>query len=147
MIVVFDIDHVVADSRHRDHHIKPSDGSAKNWPAYYEALPDDPVILPIYNIIADLGNAGRHKLYLCTGRHEEKREETRQWFTDNGLWRYFKEMRMRPLHMSDWSNASIKETMAKDFDHIDLVFEDNPLSVAMWQKYAKLVCEVKYGQA
>lgn len=148
MIIVFDIDHVLADSRHRDHYIHPIDGSLRNWPAYYDLLPEDPVVLPIYNIVTALANTGSHDMYLCTGRHEHMRDMTEQWFRDYGVYKHFTEMMMRKPDAAHWTNADIKERMAMTFKKgIDLVFEDNPKSVAMWQRYAKIVCEVKYGQA
>lgn len=148
MIIVFDIDDVVADSRHRLHHIRRE---PRDWVTYYDSLPEDPAILPVYNIMSDLGNAGRHKMFLCTGRHEHVRDTTVQWFKDQGLWRYIKGgLMMRPSNVF-CKNAEAKEIMAKEIVNqegkIDLVFEDNPDSVKMWQRYADLVFEVKYGQA
>jgi len=148
MIIVFDIDHVVADSRHREPLIRQPE---RDWVTYYDLLPDDPVVLPVYHIMSDLGNTGRHKMFLCTGRHEHTRDITTQWFKDQGLWRYIKGgLLMRPSDVF-CANAVAKEPMAQQIinqeGRIDLVFEDNPDSVAMWKKYAALVFEVKYGQA
>lgn len=147
MIVAFDIDGVLADNGHRDHFIHPADPTtAKNWSMYYATTLDDTVVIPIYNIAVDLGNAGRHQMYLCTGRHEKSRADTTQWMKDNGLWRYFAgKLMMRPDDVF-CTNAAIKrvhaETLIAQHGHIDLAFEDNPSSVEVWKEYATVVCHV-----
>ena len=41
MIAVFDIDGVLADARHREHHVS---GRPKDWDAFFAAVGDDPVV-------------------------------------------------------------------------------------------------------
>jgi FMN phosphatase YigB (HAD superfamily) len=149
MIVAFDIDGVLADSRHREHHIMGRD--PRDWSSYYGQLPEDAVIIPIYNIAVDLGNSGRHQMYLCTGRPESLRVETTQWMKDNGLWRYFSGNLMMRLSDDHQPNERIKKAHALALiaahGHIDLAFEDNPKSVEVWRNYARMVCHVKYPAA
>jgi len=78
---VFDIDGVLADVRHRLHHVK---ARPKDWDAFFGAAPEDPPLREGLNAVATAARAGLVVVYL-TGRPERCREATRTWLADQGL--------------------------------------------------------------
>lgn len=78
MIAVFDIDGVVADVRHRLHHLDRSD-----WRAFFGAAARDGLLPEGARLVADL--AGSHDIVWLTGRPEWLREVTRRWLREHDL--------------------------------------------------------------
>jgi phosphoglycolate phosphatase-like HAD superfamily hydrolase len=79
-LAVFDIDGVLADVRHRLHHI---DGRRKDWLAFFAAAVSDPV-LPEGAALAAEAARDCDLLYL-TGRPERCRRDTVSWLAQHGL--------------------------------------------------------------
>lgn len=77
---VVDLDGVVADVRHRLHHIERR-GSA-DWDAFFAAAGADPP-LPEGIAVAQRLAAG-HELVYLSGRPEHCRDLTREWLTQHG---------------------------------------------------------------
>ena len=80
-IVVFDVDGVIADVRHRLHHVERK---PKNWPAFFAAMDDDgplPEGVAMAQRYADEG----HRIAYLTGRNERYRELTLAWMRRHGL--------------------------------------------------------------
>jgi hypothetical protein len=88
VLAVFDIDGVVADVRHRLHHLR----GRKRWPAVFRDAADDPVLPEGAALVADL--AREHEIVWLTGRPEWLRATTVDWLTGNGL--PADELHMRP---------------------------------------------------
>lgn len=88
-LAVFDIDGVVADVRHRLHHIE---GRSRAWGAFFEAADADPLLPEGAALVADL--AGRHDIVWLTGRPEWLRSVTAAWLDDHGL--PITELHLRP---------------------------------------------------
>jgi phosphoglycolate phosphatase-like HAD superfamily hydrolase len=78
---VVDIDGVVADVRHRLHHIERS---PKDWDAFFAAAVDDP-LLPEGKAVVDELVASGHELVWLTGRPERCRRDTVAWLERVGL--------------------------------------------------------------
>lgn len=78
--VVFDIDGVLADVRHRLHHISKR---PKDWPAFFAAAHRDSPLAEGVALARQLADA-RPVLYL-TGRPEWIREATQDWLERHGL--------------------------------------------------------------
>ena len=78
---VFDIDGVLADVRHRLHHVT---ARPKDWDAFFGAAPDDPPLREGLDAAATAARAGLVIVYL-TGRPERCRRATRTWLADQGL--------------------------------------------------------------
>lgn len=79
--MVFDVDGVLADVRHRLRHVERK---PKDWPAFFAAMGDD---VPLEEGIARAraeASAGRTIVYL-TGRNETYRGVTEAWFAQHGL--------------------------------------------------------------
>ena len=62
-LAVFDIDGVVADVRHRLHHLA---GRPKDWDGFFDAAADDPPLPTGIALVAEL--AQRHEIVWLTGR-------------------------------------------------------------------------------
>jgi hypothetical protein len=78
---VFDIDGVLADVRHRLHHVTQP---PKDWQAFFAAAPQDPVLRQGLAAVVAAAAAGRVIVYL-TGRPERCRTDTLDWIAAHGL--------------------------------------------------------------
>lgn len=96
-VAVFDIDGVVADVRHRLHHLHGHHA----WNAFFDDAADDPLLPEGAALVADL--AEKHDIVWLTGRPDWLRRVTRHWLRDNGL--PYDEVHMR--HGGDFRPARI----------------------------------------
>ena len=87
--VVFDIDGVLADVRHRLHHIRQR---PKRWDEFFAAAPADPLLPRGVDLLHTATGDGLAVVY-STGRPERCRRDTVEWFQRHGLPRG--ELRMR----------------------------------------------------
>jgi hypothetical protein len=76
-----DLDGVVADVRHRLHHIERR---PKDWDAFFAAAVDDPVLPEGRAVVEELVGRG-HEVVWLTGRPERCRWDTHSWLRRNGL--------------------------------------------------------------
>jgi hypothetical protein len=79
-VAVVDIDGVVADARHRRHHIA---GRRRDWERFFAAAGDDPPHPEGLALVATL--AADHDVVFLTGRPGRYRSATERWLADNGL--------------------------------------------------------------
>lgn len=79
-LAVFDVDGVLADVRHRLHHLE---GGSKDWDAFFAAAEDDPALAQ--GIALALESARDCEVVYVTGRPESLRQATVRWFTRHGL--------------------------------------------------------------
>ena len=79
-IAVFDIDGVVADVRHRLHHLE---GRRHDWAAFFDAADHDPPLPTGLALVGEL--AARHRIVWLTGRPDWLRRTTRTWLAAAGL--------------------------------------------------------------
>lgn len=79
-LAVIDLDGVVADVRHRLHHIS---GRPKNWSAFFAGVGDDPVLAEGRAVVERL--AGDHEIVYLTGRPERTRAATEDWLARQAL--------------------------------------------------------------
>jgi phosphoglycolate phosphatase-like HAD superfamily hydrolase len=89
-LAVFDIDGVVADVRHRLHHLLPP----KSWVAFFDEAHLDGLLTEGARLVADL--ARRHEIVWLTGRPEWLRDTTTEWLAQHGL--PGSEVHLRPNH-------------------------------------------------
>lgn len=80
MIAVVDIDGVLADASHRQHHVA---GRPKDWDAFFAAVGDDPLIENGRALVAGL--AQEHEVVLLSGRPERTRADTEAWLQRHGI--------------------------------------------------------------
>jgi phosphoglycolate phosphatase-like HAD superfamily hydrolase len=78
---VFDVDGVLADVRHRLHHVETR---PKNWPAFFAAADADPPLAAGITLVHQHQEAGDTVVYL-TGRNESHRAQTLSWLSRHGL--------------------------------------------------------------
>jgi hypothetical protein len=77
---VFDVDGVVADVRHRLHHLARR---PKDWGGFFRAAADDPPLAEGVGLARRY--AEDHELVWLTGRPEQLRRVTARWLADQGL--------------------------------------------------------------
>jgi hypothetical protein len=76
-----DLDGVVADVRHRLHHL---DSWPKDWDGFFAAAVDDPVLPEGRAVVDRLLGEGQVVVWM-TGRPERCRRDTESWLRRNGL--------------------------------------------------------------
>ncbi len=77
---MFDIDGVVADVRHRLHHLE---SQPKNWPAFFAGAATDPPLPEGIDLAREL--AVSHDIVWLTGRPERLRRVTTHWLRQHEL--------------------------------------------------------------
>jgi hypothetical protein len=84
MTAVVDIDGVLADVRHRLHHVTGGTGSRrKNWPAFFAAAADDALLDEGAHTVRSLAEV--YDVVYLSGRPERLRRVTEEWFRRHGL--------------------------------------------------------------
>jgi hypothetical protein len=79
-LAVVDIDGVVADVRHRLHHVE---SRPKDWPAFFAAADRDPPLAEgVERVLALLAD---HDVVYLTGRPEHLRRVTEEWLDRHGI--------------------------------------------------------------
>jgi uncharacterized HAD superfamily protein len=79
VLAVFDIDGVVADVRHRLHHLDPP----RSWHLFFSEAADDALLPEGARLVTDL--AEKHEIVWLTGRPEWLRELTSEWLAKHQL--------------------------------------------------------------
>ncbi len=79
-LAVFDVDGVLADVRHRLHHV---DRRPKDWDAFFDAARHDPPLAE--GVLLAQESAKDCEVVYVTGRPERCRQDTLTWFADHGL--------------------------------------------------------------
>jgi hypothetical protein len=79
-LAVIDIDGVVADVRHRLHHLERR---PRRWPEFFAAADDDPALAVGVALVHEL--AVTYDVAWFTGRHERLRRLTEAWLAGHGL--------------------------------------------------------------
>jgi hypothetical protein len=79
-LAVFDIDGVLADVRHRLHHVE---SRPKDWDAFFGAAPDDPPLSQGVELARE--SARDCEVVYVTGRPERCRADTLAWLRRHGL--------------------------------------------------------------
>lgn len=80
MIVVFDIDGVLADATHRQHHLT---GRPKDWDAFFAEVSGDPLLPSGRSLLGQLREG--HEVVLLSGRPERTRLDTEAWLARHGI--------------------------------------------------------------
>jgi hypothetical protein len=144
-LAVFDIDGVVADVRHRVHHLARR---PKNWAGFFAAAGGDPALTEGVALAREYAQS--HVLVWLTGRPERLRTVTADWLAAHELPNELLFMRpdrdRRPSR--DFKAAQLK--VIGRASTVDVVVDDDPevigqLKRASWP--ARLVAFVPYGAA
>jgi len=144
MIFVFDIDGVLADNRHRLHHIRNGN---RDYDAFYATVMLDTPILPIVKVARALMYSPGATVELWTGRRESSRQQTEMWLDQMGLSHYNK-LRMRAD--GDYRKAAEVKKEWMDLclpcERPVLVFEDHSDNVAMYRDAGLICCQTFDGE-
>lgn len=73
---IFDIDGVLADVRHRLHHLEQR---PKDWHGFFSAMDEDPLLARGHDLVHEQQALG-HRVVYVTGRSETYRQPTLDWF-------------------------------------------------------------------
>ncbi len=141
-LVVFDIDGVLADVRHRVHHVT---GSRRDWDAFFAGAPLDPVLEDGRRMLAAEVAAGRRAAYL-TGRPERCRADTVAWLAEHGL--PSGELIMRPdvdRRPARLFKAEALGVLARTCD-IHLVVDDDPQVVVTLRQHGFPVHHARWAR-
>jgi phosphoglycolate phosphatase-like HAD superfamily hydrolase len=122
VVTVFDIDGVLADVRHRLHHL---DEHPKNWSAFFMAAVDDPLLSQGKAAVDEAVNGGSQIIYV-TGRPSRYRRDTRMWLDRHDLPRG--ELHMRPnrdRRPARFYKAEVIGAIAREHDLVTVIDDDD----------------------
>ena len=124
--VVWDLDGVLADVRHRLHFVvrRP-----KDWDGFFAAAVDDPLLPAGAALLREQADAGHTVLYL-SGRPERCRRDTEQWLTGHALPRGA--VHLRPDHDRRPARAFKLDVVRRlgEQHHLVQIVDDDPAVVA-----------------
>jgi hypothetical protein len=123
-LAIVDIDGVVADVRHRLHHVEHR---PKDWDAFFAAAVDDPPHAEGIAVVHRL--ADDHEIVFLTGRPRWLRAETEAWLEANGIGGHRVVMRPRNDRRPA---AQVKLELVKELSagrRLDVVVDDDPAVV------------------
>jgi hypothetical protein len=126
-IVVFDIDGVVADVRHRLHFVE---SRPKRWAKFFAAAGEDLLLVEGAALLRSMLDT--HDVRYLTGRPERLRSVTQRWLDGYGL--PSSPVAMRPDHDRRPSRVFKRERLRQwmaEGPGIDLVVDDDPHVTAM----------------
>ena len=120
-VAVVDVDGVVADVRHRLHHIETK---PKDWPAFFAGAGKDPPLAEgvarVQALLAD------HDVVYLTGRPEHLRRTTEQWLERHGIQGTRLVMRRRgDFRPARVTKADELTRLARDRE-VAIVLDDDP---------------------
>lgn len=121
-VTVFDIDGVLADVRHRLHHLQTR---PKDWNAFFAAAVDDPVLEPGREALLDAHEAGSTIVYV-TGRPRRCRRDTIEWLQRFGM--PTGTLHMRPNHdrrPARFYKADVIMALAREEDVVAVIDDDD----------------------
>lgn len=132
MFIVFDLDGTLANGDHRIHHILKE---PKDWRAFFAACGDDAPIPAALATLEAFTHAPRnHRVEIWTGRSDEVRAETEQWFADHVGHAFERTLTLRMRKAGDHRHDDVlKAEWIERHGKPDLVFEDRARVVAMWR--------------
>ncbi|GAC1443807.1 MAG: hypothetical protein NVS3B26_06610 [Mycobacteriales bacterium] len=152
-LAVFDVDGVLADVRHRLHHLQ---SRPRDWDAFFRAAVDDPPLTD--GVALCLESSKECEVVYVTGRPEHCRRDTVAWFAAHGLPEGRLSMRRggdrRPARMA---KPQLLRSLAKDRVVAVVVDDDEqvcdayeaagwPVMRARWMDTAPLLREAQESE-
>jgi phosphoglycolate phosphatase-like HAD superfamily hydrolase len=139
---LFDIDGTLADNGHRVHFIQKQ---PKDWDGFFGALPNDPLIVHVAEVLRALDNTHNRIVYV-SGRPSNYRSETQNWLHRHGL-------PVSPLYMraagdhrnDDIVKIELLEQIRRDGYEPALVFDDRDRVVKAWRQAGVPCAQVAEG--
>lgn len=133
---IVDLDGTICNIDHRLHYVQ--DG-AKNWDAFFEALPDDVPNEAITRMVESL-RRDNYEIVLCSGRPEKCRAATLAWLNKHDV--YFTTLYMRPDDDTRPDHVVKRQLLAgirEDGFEPFVVIDDRQSVVDMWREEG-LIC-------
>ena len=124
-LAVVDLDGVVADVRHRLHHLE---GRRADWGSFFAAAVDDPPHDEGLAVVARL--EADHEVVYLTGRPESCRPDTERWLEGHGIGG--RRLVMRPAGVRRPA-AALKRALLAELAagrEVAVVVDDDPLVIA-----------------
>jgi len=140
MIILFDIDGVLADYRHR---IGVDPDSKK----YNKLMEVDPLFDEGAWLLDGLATAwSEHSILGLTGRHQSRESITRQWLEEWQLYKSFDGILYRPDEWVGKPDDKFKESIIKQLGikNIALAVDDKPSVVDMYRKHGISCLHAKF---
>ncbi len=148
--IICDLDGTLADISHRLCFVKTN---PKDWKSFFDAIPQDKVIVENKKILSDFIDEG-YPIIFVSGRPDSHRKETKDWIENevfgNKIFREGVEyatilMRRKTDHRPD---NQIKEEILKTYfkpENIECVIDDRPRVIEMWRSHDIKVIDVGHG--
>jgi predicted kinase len=130
--ILCDLDGTLCEIGHRLHFVQ--DG-ARDWDAFFDAIPFDDLCDPIAEILTGFFEQGEHKILLVSGRPEKCRQMTIAWLEKHDV--PYDELYMRPDNDSRPDHvvkAQILDGLMRDGYEPFLVIDDRQSVVDMWRE-------------
>lgn len=128
--VICDLDGTLFDCQHRLHHVS---GHKKNWDAFFEGIPDDPVVEPVLAVVRAMILKG-FAIVITTGRPEKCRTMTEDKLDEHAVpytMMYMRpDMNTRPDHVV---KAELYEKIKNDGYDVILAIDDRKSIVDLWR--------------
>jgi phosphoglycolate phosphatase-like HAD superfamily hydrolase len=138
--IIVDIDGTLADCSHRLHHIR---GRRKQWKQFFAAATKDKPRVEVLAQVREL--ARQHSIHLVTGRPAEYRQQTLEWLS------YYR-VPFVSLHMRESGDHRPDDVIKQEIldahfskENIELVIDDRPRVIRMWQRNGLRVLDVGDG--
>lgn len=129
--VIFDIDGTLSDPSHRLHFVT---GGRKDWPAFFDAMGDDPVNEPIRWLATVMDDIGL-SVILTSGRPDSHRLVTEEWLLEHGIPFHGLYMRAAGDYRADnVVKSQILDGILADGYEVKLVIDDRQSVVDMWRE-------------
>lgn len=132
---IFDLDGTLANTEHRQHHLRKE---KKDWKGWHESADNDPPHVPVFDVFCALRAAG-FKCILLTGRFDSYHAQTLNWVnyyatppvkSQDLYMRAFDDHRDDDIVKKEMLGKILLETGAT----VDGIFEDRHRVVQMWKK-------------
>jgi acid phosphatase class B len=141
-MIIFDIDGTLSIVGDR---IKYLNQEKKDWDSFYKACGEDKVNYQIVRLYVRLRDNSTDKVLCVTGRREEERQATLDWFKHYNIPLETGNLYMRANgdYRPDWQ---VKEELVAPFMHkIVMAFEDRKQVVDMWRRHGITCLQVADG--
>jgi hypothetical protein len=138
--IIVDIDGTLADCSHRIHYIR---GGRKKWKKFFACASLDKPRIEVVAQVREL--AKQYNIHLVTGRPETYRQQTEKWLNHYRIPCDSLHMREDGDYRSD--DVVKQEILNRHFDkdNIELVIDDRPRVIRMWQSNGLRVLDVGDG--
>jgi hypothetical protein len=109
--LILDLDGTISDCNHRMHLIE---GSKKKWNEFFDGCTEDPLVLPVYDIVNKLSED--LKVVIITSRPERNRNLTVDWLNKHNI--KFENLLMR-------KNNDFRKSPVIKSELLDLTIDNN----------------------